>query len=123
MQFDDHIATAEQEFIDAVNTLKAQSIVDLVLDIRYNGGGYLDIASELAYMIAGTVPTAGRTFEQIQFNDKHPTTDPVTGQAIAPTPFHTTTQGFSTTAGQPLPTLDLPRVLSSRGMARARPAS
>ena len=115
MQFDDHIATAEQELIDAVNTLKAQSIVDLVLDIRYNGGGYLDIASELAYMIAGTVPTAGRTFEQIQFNDKHPTTDPVTGQAIAPTPFHTTTQGFSTTAGQPLPTLDLARVFVLTG--------
>src|SRR5882762_723640 len=86
-QFDDHIATAEQELIDAVNTLKGQSIVDLVLDIRYNGGGYLDIASELAYMIAGTVPTAGRTFEQIQFNDKHPTTDPVTGRPITPTPF------------------------------------
>src|SRR5437016_5899137 len=114
-QFDDHIATAEQELIDAVNTLKGQSIVDLVLDIRYNGGGYLDIASELAYMIAGTVPTAGRTFEQIQFNDKHPTTDPVTGQAIAPTPFHTTTQGFSTSAGQPLPTLSLPRVFVLTG--------
>ena len=64
MQFNDHIATAEGGLIDAINTLKTAAITDLVLDIRYNGGGYLDIASELAYMIAGPTPTAGRTFEQ-----------------------------------------------------------
>ena len=110
MLFNDHLATAEQALIDAVNTLKAANISDLVLDIRYNGGGYLDIASEAAYMIAGAGPTAGRTFELTQFNDKHPTTDPVTGNAITPVPFHTTTQGFSTTAGQALPTLNLARV-------------
>jgi carboxyl-terminal processing protease len=115
MLFNDHIATAEQELIDAVNTLKGQAITDLVLDIRYNGGGYLDIASELAYMIAGPGPTAGQTFEQTQFNDKHPTTDPVTGAPLAPTPFHTTTQGFSATAGQPLPTLNLMRVFVLTG--------
>ena len=38
----------------AINTLKAANVTDLVLDLRYNGGGYLDIASEVAYMIAGT---------------------------------------------------------------------
>ena len=115
MLFNDHIATAEQELIDAVNYLKAQNVSDLVLDIRYNGGGYLDIADELAYMIAGPGPTAGLTFEQIQFNAKHPTTDPVTGVPLAPTPFHTVTLGFSTTAGQPLPHLDLPRVFVLTG--------
>ena len=70
-----------------------------MLDIRYNGGGYLDIASELAYMIAGPTPTAGQTFEKLQFNDKYPTTNPVTGRRSTPTLFHTTTQGFS--AGLP----------------------
>lgn len=108
--FNDHIATAEDQLIAAVNQLKQQNVTDLVLDIRYNGGGYLDIASELAYMIAGTVQTAGRTFELTHFNDKHPSTDPVTGQALTPTPFHTTTQGFGTTQGATLPSLNLPRV-------------
>ena len=58
MLFNDHIATAEQELIDAVNQLNTAGISDLVLDIRYNGGGFLDIASELAYMIAGNARTS-----------------------------------------------------------------
>jgi carboxyl-terminal processing protease len=112
MLFTDQLATAEGALLNAVNTLKAAGITDLVLDIRYNGGGYLDIASELAYMIAGPTPTTGQTFDLVQFNGKHPTTDPVTNQPIAPTPFHTTTQGFTPglAAGQQLPTLNLTRV-------------
>ena len=116
MLFNDHIATAEQALIDAVNQLKAgQGIDDLVLDIRYNGGGFLAIASELAYMIAGDVPTAGQTFELAQFNDKHPATNPVTGRPISPLPFFDTTlgppfNGNGGVAGQALPTLDLQRV-------------
>ncbi|HEX8756977.1 MAG TPA: hypothetical protein VF745_11615, partial [Steroidobacteraceae bacterium] len=58
----------------------------------------------------GPGQTAGETFELQQFNGQYPTTNPVTGQPITPTPFYSTTQGFSTTAGQPLPTLDLTRV-------------
>ncbi len=110
MTFNFFRAPAEQALVDAINTLDAANIDDLVLDIRYNGGGYLDIASQLAYMIAGAGPTAGKDFETIQFNDKHPATNPVTGQALAPTPFHTTGLGFSVAPGQALPTLDLPRV-------------
>jgi carboxyl-terminal processing protease len=115
MLFNDHIATAEKELVNAVTTL--QGVTDLFLDIRYNGGGYLDIADELAYMIAGPVPTGSgsATFERTQFNSKNPTTDPVTGKPLAPTPFHTTTQGFSLTAGQALPTLNLTRVFVLAG--------
>jgi hypothetical protein len=108
--FNDHIATAEQALIAAIDQLATPGIDDLVLDMRYNGGGFLDIASELAYMIAGTAQTAGQPFETLQFNDKHPTTDPVTGQPLSPMPFHTTSLGFSTPAGQDLPTLNLSRV-------------
>jgi len=124
MLFNDHIATAESGLITAINNLKAQNVTDLVLDIRYNGGGYLDIASELAYMIAGPARTTGQTFDRIAFNDKNPTTDPVTGAALTPTPFHTTTQGFSTTTGTALPTLDLDRVyvLSGSGTCSASEA-
>lgn len=110
--FNDHIATAEDELIDAINMLNGgQGIVDLVLDIRYNGGGYLAIASQMAYMIAGSAQVAGRDFETLQFNDKHPITNPVTGQPISPTPFYDETLGFgSRPTGQALPTLNLARV-------------
>jgi len=47
MLFNDHIRTAEQELIDAVTQLANQDIVDLVIDLRYNGGGFLILASEL----------------------------------------------------------------------------
>jgi C-terminal processing protease CtpA/Prc len=114
MLFNDHMASAESPLIGAVNTLRTANVTDLVLDIRYNGGGFLDIAAELAYMIAGSGPTAGRAFETLRFNDKHTATDPVTGEPLIPTPFHTTTQ-FSTPAGQPLPTLNLPRVFVLTG--------
>ena len=118
MTFNDHHATAEQALIDAVNEFNAHTypggtgIDDLVLDLRYNGGGYVAISSELAYMIAGPGPTAGRVFENFIFNDKHTVTDPITGRPLSPTPFYDTTLGppFNGTPGQALPTLDLPRV-------------
>lgn len=108
--FNDHIATAESALIDAVNTLRTASIQDLILDLRYNGGGYLDIASELAYMIAGGSLTTGQPFERLVFNDKHPSTNPLTGRPLTPTPFHKTTQDFDVPAGRALPTLNLTRV-------------
>jgi C-terminal processing protease CtpA/Prc len=108
--FNDHIATAEGALIDAVEQLDTENIAELVVDIRYNGGGFLAIASQFAYMIAGDVPTAGRTFEEIEFNDQHPVTDPVTGQPLQPMPFFDTTLDFSEPPGQQLPTLDLQRV-------------
>ena len=115
MLFNDHIATSEQGLFDAVTQLDAANVTDLVVDLRYNGGGFLDIASEFAYMIAGAAPTAGRTFELLQFNDQHPSTNPVTGAPITPVPFLTTAQGFSVNQGTALPTLDLARVFVLTG--------
>ncbi len=110
LQFNDHIATAEDDLEAAITSLRNQNITDLVLDLRYNGGGYLDMASELAYMIANTTLTSGRTFERIVFNSKNPSRNPVTGEALAPTPFHSTSQGFVGSPGRRLPTLNLNRV-------------
>jgi len=124
MLFNDHIATAESALIAAVNTLKASNITDLVLDIRYNGGGYLAIASELAFMIAGSARTSGRTFEQVVFNRKHPGVAPVTGEPLLPVPFLSTTQDFSVPSGQALPSLNLSRafVLTGSGTCSASEA-
>jgi carboxyl-terminal processing protease len=106
--YNDQVATAEPELISAINDLKSKGVTDLILDLRYDGGGYLALASELSYMIAGPNQTAGETFEVQQFNNQYPTTNPVTGQPITPTPFYSTTQLSSTS--QPLPTLNLTRV-------------
>jgi len=112
LQFNSHIATAEKGLVDAVTTLEGEGITDLVLDLRYNGGGLLDLASQLGYMIVGEA-TADKTFEKLTFNDKYPTTDPVTGRALVPSPFHNQTLGFNAgllAAGQDLPTLNLTRL-------------
>jgi carboxyl-terminal processing protease len=112
MIFNDHIGTAETPLINGFDQLRNANVTDLILDLRYNGGGYLDMASEVAYMIGNTTLTAGRTFERIVFNDKHPTRDPVTGELLAPTPFHSRSQGFpgGAPANQLLPSLNLNRV-------------
>jgi hypothetical protein len=109
--FNDHIAPAEAALEQAVASLgQSGGVTDLILDLRYNGGGYLDIASETAYMISNPTLTAGRNFERLVFNDKHPNTDPVTNRVLTPTPFHTTSQGFAGNAGRTLPNLPLNRV-------------
>lgn len=111
--FTGHIATAEGALVDAIETLDAANVTDLILDLRYNGGGYLDMASQLAYMIGNTTLTAGQTFERIEFNSKHTTRNPITGETLTPTPFHNRTLGFQgsgVTAGQLLPSLNLNRV-------------
>ena len=116
LQFNDHIATAEGQLVAAVNQLQAANngagITDLVLDMRYNGGGLLAIASELAYMVAGPATTSGKVFEKLSFNNKNPfsLTD-----ADTATPFYTTTQGFSLATGQALPQLGLSRVFVLTG--------
>jgi C-terminal processing protease CtpA/Prc len=115
MLFNDHIATAESELVDAFNQLQTAGVHDLILDIRYNGGGYLDIASEVAYMIAGPAQTSGQTFELSRFNSKHATVNPVTQATIVPLGFHTTTLGLSSPSGQALPTLNLTRVFLLTG--------
>ena len=101
MLFNDFIATAERELMNAFEELSNEGITDLVLDLRYNGGGYLDIASQLGFMIAGPSAAQGRVFEELQFNDKHREFDPVTGRRVAPLLFHSTSVGLHRTAWAP----------------------
>lgn len=102
--------SSEKAIIDTMTSLKSQGVNDVVLDLRYNGGGLLAVASELGYMIAGSARTAGHVFERLQFNAAAGTLDPVTGETNSPTPFYNTALGFSTASGTSLPALDLPRV-------------
>jgi hypothetical protein len=69
IQFDAHTYGAQDQLISAVQQLKADAISELVLDLRYNAGGFLYIAHSLASMIAPT-STDGKVFERLIFNDK-----------------------------------------------------
>lgn len=104
MVFNEHIRTAEQALIDVVNNFKQEQITDLVLDMRYNGGGYLYIANELGAMIGGS-KTSGQLFEQLQYNDKH-----IRESALGMTWFY----GYDTLA-RTLPWLNLNRVFILTG--------
>ncbi len=100
--FNDHIATSESELVNAITSFQAGGVSDVVLDLRYNGGGYLYIASELAYMLGGSRIATNATFEKLLFNDRHPEK---TANPANTVPFYTTSTG-----GQALPTLNLQRV-------------
>jgi hypothetical protein len=105
-------ANAETNMLTAMNTLVSQGATDLVLDLRYNAGGFLTVAAEVAYMIAGPGPTTGKIFEAEDFNDKYPNTNPITGGPLTVVGFQSTTIGIpgGLPAGQALPHLDLARV-------------
>jgi C-terminal processing protease CtpA/Prc len=53
---------------EAFGTLKSKGITDLVLDLRYNGGGSVTTAARLASMITGSF--TGQVFAKQQWNAK-----------------------------------------------------
>ncbi len=102
--------SSEAEAANAFSDMSAAGVSDLVLDLRYNSGGLLAVASQVGYMIAGAGPTAGKTFEALRFNAAAGNRDPVTGQINTPIPFIDTGVGFSLPNNTPLPSLGLNRV-------------
>ena len=113
LQFNTHIANAQPQLINAVQQFKDNAVNELVVDLRYNGGGLLALASQFAYMVSGPNIIQNRYFEKMMFNDKYPTTDPVTGSSLSPTAFYS--RGIDYSAGvftnQDLPSLNLSRVI------------
>lgn len=67
--FNDHSAGAQDKLIAAMQTVRDQGLHELVLDMRYNSGGYLYIAQALSSMVGGA-PANGRIFEALRYNDK-----------------------------------------------------
>lgn len=108
IQFNDHNNVAEGKLIDAVTELRDTGITDLVLDLRYNLGGVLSVASQLAYMIAGDNNTDGKIFEALTFSDKYPETNPFTGAPLETIPFIDTSDLSGSSMA--LPSLNLSRL-------------
>ena len=106
--FNDHVLTAEPALISAFTAFQTAGVNDLVLDLRYNGGGYLYIASQVAYMIAGA-PPPNTVFERTLFNSKRASENsntPFIDEACLPDP----TTFVCDPNAPALPTLNLPRV-------------
>ena len=103
---------SDSAFHETVKGLKSEGVTDLVLDLRYNGGGYLDISSMVAYMIAGESNTKDKTFEKSTFHEGAGDINPVTGYLERPMPFHNEGRGepFSIRRGTKLESLNLSRV-------------
>lgn len=60
----------EGEIKSAVSELKQKGITDLILDLRYNGGGDLDVCTDIAGLIAPE-KAAGKVFVTLQHNDNN----------------------------------------------------
>lgn len=59
------------EALDAAfAALKEAGATELILDLRYNGGGMVDVATHLASLIGGTL-TNGQVFAEFRHNDRN----------------------------------------------------
>lgn len=89
---------------------EASQVQDLVVDLRYNGGGQLSRAAQLAYMVADPQLSQGRVFERLIFNPVRQADYSAwrTRQLFIST--STGLPGSGTRVGQPLPNLGLRRV-------------
>ena len=61
---------AETQLVKAVTEMQGQQMQDVVVDLRYNGGGYLYQSAQLAYMLSDPTLTKDKVFERLQYNDK-----------------------------------------------------
>src|SRR5213075_171832 len=59
------------EFARVFNRFAASGITDLVVDLRYNGGGYVTVQEKLANWLAPSSAN-GQLMMKEQFNDKYP---------------------------------------------------
>ncbi|MFK7859040.1 MAG: S41 family peptidase [Granulosicoccus sp.] len=70
LAFNQFLNPSSFELNGVFTQFREQSISELVLDLRYNGGGRVSIARELASLIAGD-SNAGETIYNYRFNDKY----------------------------------------------------
>lgn len=68
LMYNGFYANYDTQLNDAFGALKSQGITDLVLDLRYNGGGSVQTSARLASMITGAY--TGQVFAKQQWNAK-----------------------------------------------------
>lgn len=65
----DFIAQAEAPLEEAIGQMRAAAATDIIVDLRYNGGGRISTANKLASLIAGNAHD-GKVFVRLQHNAK-----------------------------------------------------
>ena len=104
-------ATVEKDLFDQFTQFEQDNITDLVVDLRYNGGGYLALSSQLAYMVAGKMATTNKTYDRLIYNDKLSSQNQSIGFYDRTLDLRRLIGGDSIIEeGQPLPELNLSRV-------------
>lgn len=71
LYYDSFTADFDKQLNDAFGEFKSAGVTDLVLDLRYNGGGSVRTATDLASMITGQF--AGEVFMTEEWNEKYQT--------------------------------------------------
>lgn len=56
-----------QLMIDAFSAFQSQGVTDVVLDLRYNGGGLVSVGRDLASLMAGS-PAQGKPYARLVYN-------------------------------------------------------
>lgn len=70
LHFYQFINTSSAELREAFATLNAANVTELVIDLRFNGGGRISVANELASYVVGR-ERAGEVFTTFAYNDKY----------------------------------------------------
>jgi len=68
--FSDFLGSSVKELNSVFDNFSNQGITDMVLDLRYNGGGTLDCADTLVAMLAGKLH-ANKVYNTLTYNNKH----------------------------------------------------
>ncbi len=71
LAYHEFISTSADALAAAFSQFAAAGVTELVVDLRYNGGGSVTVARNVASLMGGSALN-GQTFTQLRFNDKHP---------------------------------------------------
>ncbi|HUR89268.1 MAG TPA: S41 family peptidase [Ramlibacter sp.] len=70
LDYTQFVSYSRNDLVAAVSSFAAQGASELVLDMRYNGGGDIDTSRDLASLIAGA-RLAGQVYASLRFNSKN----------------------------------------------------
>ncbi len=65
----DMVTQAVSPATEAFASFRSAGVTDIVVDLRYNGGGYVSVARDIASLIGGS-RSAGRTYASLRFNSQ-----------------------------------------------------
>ena len=77
--YDSFNAAYDEDLLSVLGEMKSAGVTDLILDLRYNGGGHVITSNMLCSCIAGTA-TDGKVYQYYRYNDDRMAKPTVTAQ-------------------------------------------